>query len=40
MHPNFVGRFERGLQNISLLSTERLARGLKFKPGDLFEGIR
>jgi transcriptional regulator with XRE-family HTH domain len=39
IHINYVGRIERGGQNISLLNIEKLARGLKAKPSDLFKGI-
>jgi len=36
----YLGRIERGGQNISLANIEKLARGLRVKPGDLFKGIR
>lgn len=39
MHINYIGRIERGIQNISLINIEKLARGLKVKPGDLFRGL-
>ena len=40
MHTNYIGRIERGQQNISLINIEKLARGLRVRPGDLFKGIR
>jgi len=40
MHVTYLGRIERGGQNISLANIEKLARGLRVKPGDLFKGIR
>jgi len=40
LHTNYIGRIERGQQNISLINIEKLARGLRVKPGDLFKGIR
>ena len=39
MHVTYLGRIERGGQNISLANIEKLARGLRVKPGDLFKGI-
>lgn len=40
LHATYVGRLERGSQNVSLATIQRLARALKVKPGDLFKGVR
>jgi transcriptional regulator with XRE-family HTH domain len=40
LHTNYIGRIERGKQNISLINIEKIARGLRVKPLDLFRGIR
>ena len=40
LHATFIGRLERGSQNVSLKTIQKLARALKVKPGDLFRGIR
>jgi transcriptional regulator with XRE-family HTH domain len=40
LHTNYIGRIERGQQNISLINIEKIARGLRVKPGDLFKNIR
>jgi transcriptional regulator with XRE-family HTH domain len=40
LHTNYVGRIERGEQNVSLINIGKLARGLKIPPANLFKGIR
>jgi transcriptional regulator with XRE-family HTH domain len=39
LHTNYIGRIERGQQNISLINIEKLARGLRVKPMELFRRI-
>jgi len=40
VHVTYLGRIERGGQNISLSNIEKLARALRVKPAVLFKGIR
>ncbi|MDJ1171666.1 helix-turn-helix transcriptional regulator [Roseofilum sp. BLCC_M154] len=39
LHRTYIGAVERGERNISLLNIVILARALKVKPADLFEGL-
>jgi transcriptional regulator with XRE-family HTH domain len=39
LHATYIGRIERGRQNISLVSIGRIARALKVKPVELFRGV-
>lgn len=39
LHRTYVGAIERGERNISLINIVQLARALRVKPADLFEGI-
>jgi transcriptional regulator with XRE-family HTH domain len=35
LHATFIGRVERGRQNVSLLTIEKIAKALKVRPADL-----
>jgi len=39
LHATYVGRIERGRQNISLTNIGKIARALKVKPRELFKGV-
>jgi transcriptional regulator with XRE-family HTH domain len=39
LHRTYIGAVERGERNISLLNIVILARALKVRPADLFEGL-
>jgi transcriptional regulator with XRE-family HTH domain len=39
LHATYIGRIERGRQNISLVSIGKIARALKVKPRELFKGV-
>jgi transcriptional regulator with XRE-family HTH domain len=39
LHPTYLGRIERGRQNISLVNIGKIARALKVKPRELFKGV-
>jgi len=39
LHATYIGRIERGRQNISLTNIGKIARALKVKPGELFKGV-
>lgn len=39
IHPTYLGRIERGRQNISLVNIGKIARALKVKPRELFKGV-
>jgi len=39
LHATYIGRIERGRQNISLTNIGRIARALKVKPRELFKGV-
>ena len=39
LHVSYIGRIERGGQNISLDNVQKLARALKVRPADLFKGV-
>jgi transcriptional regulator with XRE-family HTH domain len=36
LHATFIGRIERGVQNVSLKTVQKLAKALKVKPDKLF----
>jgi transcriptional regulator with XRE-family HTH domain len=36
LHATFISKVERGVQNVSLLTVERLAKALKVRPAELF----
>ena len=40
LHTTYVGRIERGRQNISLTNIGKIARALKVKPRELFRGVQ
>jgi transcriptional regulator with XRE-family HTH domain len=40
LHATYVGRIERGRQNISLRNIGKIARALKVKPRELFRGVQ
>jgi len=40
LHWTYIGRIERGRQNISLGNVGKIARALKVTPEKLFKGIR
>lgn len=40
LHWTFIGRVERGTQDVSLSNVGRIAKALKLKPEKLFRGIR
>jgi transcriptional regulator with XRE-family HTH domain len=39
LHATYIGRIERGRQNISLANIGKIARALKVKPRELFKGV-
>ena len=39
LHPTYLGRIERGRQNISLANIGKIARALRVKPRELFKGV-
>jgi len=39
LHTNYIGRIERGQQNISLQNIEKIARGLKVRLRELFRDL-
>ncbi len=39
IHPTYLGRIERGRQNISLVNIGKIARALKVKPRELLKGV-
>ena len=39
LHTNYIGRIERGQQNISLQNIEKIARGLRVRVKDLFRDV-
>lgn len=39
LHRTYIGAVERGERNISLLNIVILARALKVRPADLFDGL-
>ena len=39
LHPTYLGRIERGRQNISLANIGKIARALKVKPLELFRSV-
>ncbi len=39
VHATYIGRIERGRQNISLTNIGKIARALKVKPLELFKGV-
>jgi transcriptional regulator with XRE-family HTH domain len=39
LHTNYIGRIERGQQNISLVNIGKIARALRVKPSRLFRGV-
>jgi transcriptional regulator with XRE-family HTH domain len=40
LHATYIGRIERGRQNISLTNIGKIARALKVKPRELFRGVQ
>jgi transcriptional regulator with XRE-family HTH domain len=40
LHGTYIGRIERGGQNVSLMNVAKIARALRVRPGELFRGIR
>jgi transcriptional regulator with XRE-family HTH domain len=40
LHPTYLGRIERGRQNISLVNIGKIARALKTTPEKLLKGVR
>jgi ribosome-binding protein aMBF1 (putative translation factor) len=40
LHPTYIGRLERGEQNVTIRTVQRLAHALKVRPQDLFRGLR
>ena len=39
LHATYIGRIERGRQNISLANIGKIARALKVKPRELFKSV-
>ena len=39
VHRTYLGAIERGERNVSLINIEKIARALKIKLRDLFEGV-
>jgi transcriptional regulator with XRE-family HTH domain len=39
LHPNYIGRVERGEEHVSLIALRRIARALKVRVADLVQGI-
>lgn len=39
LHTNYIGRIERGKQNISLQNIEKIARGLRVRLRELFRDL-
>jgi transcriptional regulator with XRE-family HTH domain len=39
LHPNYIGRIERGESNVGVKALFKLARGLRVKPATLLEEI-
>jgi len=39
LHTNYIGRIERGQQNISLQNIEKVARGLRVRLKELFRNL-
>jgi len=39
LHATYIGRIERGRQNISLANIGKIARALRVKPRELFRGV-
>jgi len=40
LHGTYIGRIERGMQNISLKNIGKIARALKVQLHELFKGVR
>ncbi len=40
IHATFLGRIERGVQNVSLKTIQKIAKALKTTPEKLFKGVR
>jgi transcriptional regulator with XRE-family HTH domain len=39
LHWTYIGQVERGERNLTLLSIQKLAKGLKIEMADLFKGL-
>ena len=39
LHATYIGRIERGRQNVSLANIGKIARALRVKPLEIFKGI-
>ena len=40
LHATYIGRVERGVQNVTLITVHKIAKALKVLPIALFRGIR